>query len=125
MNQMVQESKKFSVSSGLTALSLSLEIGKKEIENPNAINTVYNIAYGSQISINQLIDLMAVAIKKNNSDSKKINVIYSEKRPGEIVNSYASIEKAKELLGYVPEVSLREGLERYLSQLKINEAMIK
>ena len=94
-------------------------------ENPKAFNTVYNIAYGSKISINQLIDLMAIAIKKNDLDGKKINVIYSEKRQGEIVNSYASIEKAKELLGYFPEVSLREGLERYLSQLKISESSIK
>jgi UDP-N-acetylglucosamine 4-epimerase len=94
-------------------------------ENPNALNTVYNIAYGSQISINQLIDLMAIAIMKSNPDGKKIKVIYSEKRQGEIVNSYASIEKAKELLGYLPEVSLREGLERYLSQLKFNESIIK
>ncbi len=93
--------------------------------NPNALNTVYNIAYGSQISINQLIDLISFAIKKNNLDGKKINVIYSEKRQGEIINSYASIEKAKEFLGYLPEVSLCEGLERYLSILKINESVIK
>jgi nucleoside-diphosphate-sugar epimerase len=72
-----------------------------------------------------LIELIASASEKNKFVDKNVKVNYGEKRPGEIVNSYASIEKAKELLGYSPEVFLREGLERYLYALKIEDPKLK
>jgi UDP-N-acetylglucosamine 4-epimerase len=40
-----------------------------------------------------------------------IDAIHGPERPGDIPHSLASIEKAKELLGYQPEFSFPEGLK--------------
>jgi UDP-glucose 4-epimerase len=39
-----------------------------------------------------------------------INVIYDEPRPGDVLRLYAKTTNASNLLGFKPEVSLREGL---------------
>jgi UDP-N-acetylglucosamine 4-epimerase len=79
--------------------------------NIDAVNTVYNTAYGDRITLNEMVSL----IKKNLSlfDSKiaTINVIHGPNRAGDIPHSLASIDKAKELLNYNPKFSFEEGLE--------------
>ena len=58
-------------------------------------------------------------------DSKicDVSIIYGPERAGDIPHSLASIDKAKELLGYAPEYSLKEGLteaiEWYWNDLKM------
>jgi len=79
-----------------------------------AVNQVYNIAYGATTSLNKLFELIATDLKL---DTK---VIYGDKRPGEIKDSFASIEKAKNLLGYKPLVSLEEGIKKSIVWYKEN-----
>jgi len=79
-----------------------------------AVNQVYNIAYGATTSLNKLFELIATDLKL---DTK---VIYGDKRPGEIKDSFASIDKAKNLLGYKPLVSLEEGIKKSIVWYKEN-----
>ena len=79
-----------------------------------AVNQVYNIAYGATTSLNKLFELIATDLKL---DTK---VIYGDKRPGQIKDSFASIEKAKNLLGYKPLVSLEEGIKKSIVWYKEN-----
>ena len=74
------------------------------VENPDAINQVYNIACGDRISINELFNYLKEA---GHSD---LEPIYGPGRPGDVKHSLADISKAKVLLGYDPKVSVREGL---------------
>lgn len=79
--------------------------------NPNALNQVYNIAYGEQTTLNDLL----LTLKNAIPDSEKSSIIYSEPRLGEVKHSLASIEKAKNLLNYNPEYNLQKGLEQAIS----------
>ena len=81
-------------------------------EDPAAMNTVYNTAFGDRTTLN---DLMA-SLKKYLADFDPkigtIETIYGPNRAGDIPHSLASIDKAKSLLGYNPEFSMQQGLQQ-------------
>ncbi len=74
-----------------------------------AINQVYNVACGEQTT---LIEMVA-ALKE--ISGKKIDPICAPEREGDIRHSRADISKVSRLLGYVPRVKFREGLQRVYS----------
>lgn len=80
-------------------------------ENKDAINTVYNTAFGDRTNLNQMVSLLKKYLGKYDSKIAEINVIHGENRKGDIPHSLASIEKAKLLLNYNPQFSFSEGLE--------------
>lgn len=82
--------------------------------NPEAINQVYNVAYGSSTSLNQLFDLVKSNLKS------EVKPDYKAERKGDIKNSLANITKAKSLLGYEPLVNLEEGMELTINWYKEN-----
>jgi UDP-N-acetylglucosamine/UDP-N-acetylgalactosamine 4-epimerase len=73
-------------------------------ENPEAVNQVYNIACGDRISINDLYHFLREIAHS------ELQPIYGNERAGDVRHSLADISKAQKLLGYQPEVSVREGL---------------
>ena len=73
-------------------------------DNPLAINQVYNIAVGDRTSLNQLYQIL-----RAKTDST-LEPEYTPPRVGDIRDSLADISKARELLGYDPEVRIEEGL---------------
>jgi UDP-N-acetylglucosamine/UDP-N-acetylgalactosamine 4-epimerase len=81
------------------------------IDEPDAINTVYNIAYGEQTSLNQLVQILKKNLSKSDPDIDQINVIYGPNRKGDIPHSLASIEKARKKLEYSPAFNFAKGLE--------------
>jgi UDP-N-acetylglucosamine 4-epimerase len=76
------------------------------IENALALNEVYNIACGQEITLNSLWE------KINVIAGKKIDPIYQAERKGDIKNSLANINKAYRILGYQPLINLEIGLEK-------------
>ena len=80
------------------------------IADKKAINTVYNVAYGERNTLNDLMEHLKELLSEYNPKIKDINVIYGDKRQGDIPHSHASINKAKELLKYKPAFSLQNGL---------------
>lgn len=74
-------------------------------ENKEAINQVYNIAYGGTTSLNELFN------KISNAIGTDIKPHYQEERKGDIKDSFADISKAKALLGFAPTVEISKGLE--------------
>ena len=70
-----------------------------------ASNAVYNIACGEQISLNQLWEHLKTMA------SSKVKAQYGPPRRGDVRDSLANISKAKKLLGYEPEVHVKEGLK--------------
>ncbi|QMU64020.1 MAG: SDR family NAD(P)-dependent oxidoreductase [Flavobacteriaceae bacterium] len=79
--------------------------------NQEAINTVYNIAYGERNTLNDLVSYLKEFLTVYDSEIKNIEIIYGPKRSGDIPHSLASIHKAKRLLNYQPQFSLRNGLK--------------
>jgi len=74
-------------------------------EDKKALNQIFNIAVGESTSINRLLEII------NEIASKEIKPIYRANRLGDVKVSLADISKAKKLLGYIPEVKVREGIE--------------
>ncbi|OJX91083.1 MAG: LPS biosynthesis protein WbpP [Paludibacter sp. 47-17] len=83
--------------------------------NPEAVNTVYNTAYGERNTLLQLIDYLKEFLSEHDPAIADIKVEYGPERVGDIPHSLASVEKAKRLLGYEPTHSLREGLREAVS----------
>ena len=91
-------------------------------ENPEALNQVYNVAFGERTSLNKLFAYLREELSAFDPEISSIEPIYSAERPGDVPHSLADIGKAEKLLGYTPEYSVREGLKRaaawYWSNLK-------
>ena len=80
-------------------------------KNEESLNTVYNIAYGEQTTLNQLIVLLKKYLSVSDAAVADIKVIHGPNREGDIPHSLASIEKAKLFLGYSPIFNFSEGLK--------------
>lgn len=79
-------------------------------QNPEAINTVYNTAYGDRNTLNNLVDYLKEFLTEHDPKIGNVAVEYGPNRAGDIPHSLASIDKAKTLLGYDPKYSMQEGL---------------
>lgn len=80
-------------------------------QNSNAVNTVYNTAYGDRNTLNNLVDYLKKYLAHYNPKIAEITIDYGPNRVGDIPHSLASIEKAKKLLNYQPKYSLQDGLK--------------
>ena len=80
-------------------------------QNPEAINTIFNTAYGERNTLNNLVDYLKKFLSAYNPKIANVPIGYGPNRAGDIPHSLASIEKAKVLLGYDPQFSLEEGLK--------------
>ena len=80
-------------------------------DNKEAINTVYNVAFGERNTLKDLVELLKKQLTEFDSKIKDIQVIYGPNRVGDIPHSLASIDKAKNLLAYNPQFSLEKGLK--------------
>jgi len=81
-----------------------LDICQAIYKSLTAGSGVYEIGTEKEVSINQLIRMIEIMI------GKELNVEYKPARPIDIRNSVASINKAKYVLNYSPEISLEKGL---------------
>lgn len=81
------------------------------VADKNAVDTVYNVAYGDRNTLNDLMNYLKEFLSAYNSEIKNVEVIYGENRQGDIPHSHASINKAKKLLKYNPQFSLQNGLK--------------
>lgn len=73
--------------------------------NPAAVNQVFNVAAGNQVTVNEMWNQL------NQLAGKNIKPLYREARKGDVRHSKASIQKAYDLINYRPAVSFAEGLK--------------
>jgi UDP-N-acetylglucosamine 4-epimerase len=78
--------------------------------NPEAINTVYNTAYGDRTTLNDMVSYLKEYLSEFDSAIAGIDVVNGPNRVGDIPHSLASIDKAKRLLNYTPKYSFQDGL---------------
>jgi len=71
----------------------------------------FNIAVGEQHTLLSLHQSLSEFVSGRLS-KPALPAIFGPNRPGDIPHSYANIDNAKNLLGYMPLVAIREGLER-------------
>ncbi|HMU07713.1 MAG TPA: SDR family oxidoreductase [Kaistella sp.] len=80
-------------------------------ENSEAVNQVYNTAVGDRTTLNSLVEYLKEFLSEFDGEIKNIEVVHGPNRTGDIPHSLASVEKAKELLGYEPTHDIRTGLK--------------
>ncbi|MDY3338479.1 SDR family oxidoreductase [Riemerella anatipestifer] len=79
--------------------------------NPKAVNTVYNTAVGDRTTIKQMAELLKKYLSKYDEKIAAVEILHGPNRLGDIPHSLASIDKAKENLGYIPSHIFKEGLK--------------
>jgi UDP-N-acetylglucosamine 4-epimerase len=80
-----------------------------------AVNTVYNTAYGDRTTLTQLVQLLKDNLAQFDPKIAEVEVIHGPNRAGDIPHSLASIEKAKSKLGYNPKHSIEQGIKEAVS----------
>jgi UDP-glucose 4-epimerase len=78
------------------------------------VGDAVNIAYGQGVSVREICDLLLEILE---SDLEPELV---EARPGDVERHFADTTKARDVLGFAPQVAIREGLERYVEWFKAN-----
>ncbi len=91
-------------------------------QNSDAINTVYNTAFGDRTTLTQLVGYLKEYLTAFDPKINDVSIVNGPNRAGDIPHSLASIEKAKKLLGYNPlfsiEMGLKEAVKWYWQNLK-------
>jgi UDP-N-acetylglucosamine 4-epimerase len=80
-------------------------------ECSDALNTVYNTAFGECTTLNQLVACLKEYLSEYDPEIAHINNVYGPNRAGDIPHSLASIDKARKLLGYDPQYNVKQGLK--------------
>ena len=91
------------------------------VEDPNAINQVYNIALSDRTTLNQLYEMMRVLLKERFTHVASHAPSYGPFRGGDVRHSQADISKARDLLGYAPthriDAGLAQAMDWYVANL--------
>ena len=74
-----------------------------------AYNSIYNVAFGEQTTLNALAGYINEIVGLN------LRPIYGQEREGDIKHSLADISKAKDQLGYAPEYDILKGLKETIN----------
>lgn len=81
-------------------------------KNEKALGEVFNVAVGEKFSLVELFELIKAGT------GATVSEVHREDRAGDVKNSLADISKAKDLLGYQPQVRFKEGIERTIQWFK-------
>jgi UDP-glucose 4-epimerase len=80
-------------------------------EADGASGHAFNVAGGRPARVNDVADTISRLL------DKPVERKLAPRRPGDIRDSYADITAAREVLGYVPQIQLEEGLRRTIDFL--------
>ncbi len=75
-------------------------------ERPNAAGQVFNIGNGVRTTLNELLKIIAAEM------GVSPKATYAPERAGDVKHSLADIGRARDVLGYTPDVSLSAGLKQ-------------
>jgi UDP-N-acetylglucosamine/UDP-N-acetylgalactosamine 4-epimerase len=78
--------------------------------NGQAVNKVYNVAYGKRTSLNALFGMLRDRLASSDPGAVVPPPVHGEFRPGDVQHSLADISRAKKLLNYQPTHDVAAGL---------------
>lgn len=81
-----------------------------ETDNPEAVNQIYNTAFGERTTLNQLVGYLKEFLSEHDAKIADVEILHGPNRVGDIPHSLADVSKAKRLLNYDPQYSMRDGL---------------
>lgn len=77
---------------------------------------VFNVASGRSYSLLQLFEILKKIFKSSQTP------VFAPARPGDIRHSRADVKKARDRLGYSPEVGFRQGLKATVESMKFQNS---
>jgi UDP-glucose 4-epimerase len=80
-------------------------------EAEGAVGTVLNIAAGGSETVNTLADTIGRLL------DLPVERSYAPQRPGDVNQSWADIQRARETIGFEPRVGFEDGLRRTIESL--------
>jgi UDP-glucose 4-epimerase len=83
--------------------------------NSDLSDAVVHLASEKETTINELAELI---IELAGAD---VEIVRHPKRAGEVERNFARAERAKELLGWEPELSLRDGMESTIEWFRVHD----
>lgn len=97
-------------------------------ENAAAVGEVYNVAFGENTTLNQLVEYLKEYLSEYDPEVANVQVVHGPNRVGDIPHSLASIDKATRLLDYKPEYSITRGLKEavkwYAAQRAVEDKVL-
>jgi UDP-N-acetylglucosamine 4-epimerase len=82
------------------------------VQSEEAVNQVYNVAFGERTTLNKLHELINNRVEQSGRKKGNSQLTYRDFRPGDVRHSLADISKAEKLLGYAPQYSIEQGLDK-------------
>ena len=83
-----------------------VDANTRALEAEGVSGEVFNVGCGATTSLNEVVEILRELLQTEG------NIRHGPERPGDIRRSLAGIDKARRMLGYVPRVPAREGIER-------------
>lgn len=80
-------------------------------QNQGAYGKLFNVAYGTETSVNELIDVLIREIGNLKPQISNIKPSYMPERKGDVKYSQASVDLARNLIGYNPHYSFDAGIK--------------
>jgi nucleoside-diphosphate-sugar epimerase len=96
-----------------TYVSNVVDANLRASETTSGVGQVLNIANGRRTTLNELLDTL-----KKITGKTEVEAEYRETRVGDVRHSLADITRAREHLGYEPQVELEEGLRKTIEWWK-------
>jgi nucleoside-diphosphate-sugar epimerase len=93
-----------------------VEANRLALDAPAAVGKAYNVACGERISLNTVLKEIGELT------GKEVDPVYTDPRPGDVLHSHATIDRAADELGYKPLVAFREGLRRTIEHFAARSA---
>jgi nucleoside-diphosphate-sugar epimerase len=82
-------------------------------ETTRGIGQIINVANGERVTLNELLERL-----KQITGHADVQAEYRDARVGDVKHSLADITRAREFLGYEPQVGLEEGLRHTIDWWK-------
>jgi UDP-N-acetylglucosamine 4-epimerase len=83
--------------------------------NPQALNTVCNIALGEETTLIHLFQMLRERLLPDHPHLREMKPVHRDFQPGDVRHSRADISRARRLLGYAPTHKIENGLDEALS----------
>jgi UDP-glucose 4-epimerase len=77
-------------------------------ESDTTIGETLNVARGQEVTIARIAEIVCDVC------SPGLEPVHSDPRPADVDRHYADIEKARELLGFDPQIDIEDGIRRYV-----------
>jgi UDP-N-acetylglucosamine 4-epimerase len=94
------------------------------VEDPAALNQVYNVAVGERTTLKELHRVLGDALKRADPGLEIAPPRYGDFRIGDIRHSLADIGKARRLLDYAPSHDVRAGVAKAVGWYAAHAALL-